>query len=51
MKNYTTPSVEVVAFDTEDVLDISFPGNLGILKDKTEADKKPASDFGNISLF
>ena len=50
-KTYTAPSVQAVAFDTEEIMDASFPGNLGILKDKTEADKNPSSGFGNVTLF
>ena len=50
-KTYTTPSVQAVAFDTEEIMDASFPGNLGVLKDKNGADKAPASEFGKVNLF
>lgn len=52
-KTYTVPSAESVSFDTEDILGISFPGNSSILKDSDDnkSSKKPANDFGNVSLF
>ena len=50
-KTYNAPCAELTSFDTEEILDISFTGTGSVLEEKTEADKKPASDFGNISLF
>ncbi len=50
-KTYFAPNAESIAFETEEILGISFTGIAGVLEEKTEADKNPASDFGNISLF
>ena len=50
-KTYTAPTAESVAFDTEEILSISFTGFGVVLEEKNEADKKPATDFGSVSLF
>ncbi len=50
-KTYSAPCAELTRFDTEEILDISFTGTGSVLEEKTEADKNPASDFGNIPLF
>ena len=50
-KIYIAPSAERVAFNTEEILEISYTGTGSFLEDKTNSDKKPATDFGNVSLF
>ena len=50
-KTYSSPKADSVSFDTEEVLGISFTGNGSVLEEKTDADKKPASDFGNIDIY
>ena len=52
-KTYTTPSAQSVAFDTEDILAVSFTGTAPVLKDsdKNNSSKKPATDFGAADLF
>lgn len=52
-KTYSAPSAEQIAFDTEEILGISFTGQGGVLKDQTKADQEASSDFGklNVDLF
>ena len=50
-KTYIAPSVERVALETEEILEISYTGTGSVLEEKTDSDKKPATDFGNVSLF
>ena len=50
-KTYITPSAERIALETEEILEISFTGIGTVLEEKTDADKKAESDFGNVSLF
>ena len=51
-KTYHTPALLSVAFDTEEILEISYNGGNSILEDKNSADKKPADGFGNaVDIF
>ena len=50
-KTYIAPSAERIALETEEILGISFTGTGSILENKTDADKNPSTDFGNVSLF
>ena len=50
-KIYVAPSAEHVAFDTEEILGISFTGNGSVLEEQTDADKAAQSGFGKIPLF
>ena len=50
-KTYIAPSAERIALETEEILGISFTGTGSILENKTDADKTPSTDFGNVSLF
>ena len=50
-KAYSAPSAELVSFETEEILGISFTGAGSVLEEKNLADGSPASDFGDISLF
>ena len=50
-KTYIAPSAERIALETEEILGISFTGTGSILENKTDADKTPSTDFGNVSRF
>ena len=50
-KTYIAPSAESVSFDTEEILGISYTGTGGAMKDKTNSDKAPSSEFGKVNLF
>ncbi len=50
-KTYIAPSAESIALETEEILGISYTGNGSALDEKNEADKKPATEFGDIDLF
>lgn len=52
-KFYMTPAAERIAFESEEILDISFTGSGSILddSDSNNSSKNPATDFGDVSLF
>ena len=50
-KTYDAPSAKSIAFETEEILGISYTGSGTALEEKNPADKKPASEFGDVTLF
>ena len=50
-KTYIAPTAESVAFDTEEILGISYTGTGSVLTD-SDTNKSSATDkFGGVSLF
>lgn len=52
-KTYRVPSAELIALETEEILDISYTGSGSFLEDSKDnpSSKNPSSDFGDVSLF
>jgi len=52
-KIYTTPAAEHIAFESEEILEISYTGSGSVLEDSdsNNSSKNPAKDFGDVSLF
>ncbi len=48
-KTYQAPFAEQIAFETEEILEISFTGSGTILEDQKPS--APEKEFGNVSLF
>jgi len=50
-KTYQAPDASSIAFDTEEILNISFTGNGEVLGEKNMADLSPSDEFGGIQIF